>query len=69
MIIHATLTESGQVIPQTDDDRRRLELMFPDGNVRLNSDNCPELAAEIKRLSGMLLRQNRATYEALAKYD
>ena len=39
--------ENGEVIPLTEDDRRELERFFPDGNVQLNSDNCPELAVEI----------------------
>lgn len=67
-MIHARI-ENGEVIPLTEDDRRELERLFPDGNVQLNSDNCPELAAEIERQSALLLAQNKTAYEALARYD
>lgn len=67
-MIRATY-ENGKVIPLTEDDRREMEKFFPDGNVILNSDNCPQLAAEIERQSAILLAQNRQAYEALARYD
>lgn len=67
-MIHARF-ENGEVIPLTEDDRRELERLFPDGNVQLNSDNCPELAAEIERQSALLLAQNKTAYEVLARYD
>lgn len=67
-MIHARI-ENGEVIPLNEDDRRELERFFPDGNVQLNSDNCPELAAEIERQSALLLAQNKTAYEALARYD
>lgn len=59
----------GEIVPLTEDDRRELERMFPDGNVILTSDNCPELAAAIDKISDMLLEQNKDAYEALARYD
>ena len=66
MEIHARLDEYGNVIPLTDEDRIKLEAAFPDGNVVLTSDNCPEIAAEIERQSAILLEQNREAYGALA---
>ena len=67
--IHARLDEYGNVIPLTEEDRIKFEVAFPDGEVHLNSDNCPELAAEIERQSAILLEQNRKAYEVLAHYD
>ena len=59
----------GEIVPLTEDDRRELDRMFPDGNIVLTSDNCPELAAAIEMFSDMLLEQNKDAYEALARYD
>lgn len=59
----------GEIVPLTEDDRRELDRMFPDGNIVLTSDNCPELAAAIEMYSDMLLEQNKDAYEALARYD
>ena len=61
--------ENGEVTPLTELDKRELERLFPDGTVVLNSDNCPELAAAIEEQSKLLLAQNKAAYEALARYD
>ena len=67
-MIHAVI-ERGKVQPLTENDKRELEKLFPDGNVILNSDNCPELAAAIEEQSKLLLEQNKLAYEALARYD
>ena len=67
-MIHARI-ENGKVIPLTEADRQKLEAAFPDGNVTLNSDNCPQVAADIEKYSAALIEQNRTAYEALARYD
>lgn len=61
--------ENGVITPLTETDRREMDKFFPDGNIVLNSDNCPQLAAEIEKQSAILLAQNRQAYEVLARYD
>jgi hypothetical protein len=66
-MIHARL-ENGEVVPLTDADRRELNKLFPDGNVVLNSDNCPELAAEIEKISAEVLAERQELYRRLANF-
>ena len=67
-MIHAKYVD-GKVVPITEEDATELEKRFPDGQVILSSDNCPELNNVIDRISAKLLEQNREAYEALARYD
>lgn len=67
-MIHAQFVD-GEIVPATEEDKRKLDEMFPDGDVVLTSENCPELAAAIDEQSALLLAQNKAAYEALARYD
>lgn len=64
-MIHARI-ENGEVIPLTDEDRRELSEMFPDGNVALNSNNCPEVAAAIEKISANVLVERKNLYRRLA---
>ena len=65
-MIHAKIFFN-DVVGATEEDQRALDEMFPDGEVHLNSDNCPEVAALIEEQSALLLEQNREAYEALAR--
>ena len=67
-MIRAKIFSDGSLEGLTPEDDRALEEMFPDGVVRLNSDNCPELAEKIDEFSRELLVQNKEAYEALARY-
>lgn len=44
-MIHARI-QNGEVVPLTDEDRRELDKAFPDGNIILTSDNCPEIQVQ-----------------------
>ena len=68
MTIHAQWT-NGEITPSTDEDRRKLNEVFPDGNIVLNSDNCPEIAAEIEKLSNEILAERKDLYRRLAEFD
>lgn len=67
-MVHAQFVD-GELIPLTQKDADELKEMFPDGNVILTSDNCPELAEVINRILAKLLEQNREAYGALARND
>ena len=68
-MIRAKIFSDGSLEGLTPEDDRALEEMFPDGVVRLNSDNCPELAEKIEQLSEFLLVKNKGIYDALAAFD
>lgn len=59
----------GEIVPLTEDDRREIERMFPDGNIVLTSDNCPELAAAIDKISDEVLAERKDLYRRLAEFD
>lgn len=67
-MIHARI-ENGKVIPLTEADRQKFEAAFPDGNVTLNSDNCPQVADAINRASAEILAQRKDLYRRLADFD
>ena len=67
-MIHAKIF-GNEVVGLTPADQAALDEMFPNGEVHLNTDNCPQVAAEVERLSAELLEQNCTAYEALAHYD
>lgn len=60
---------NGEVVPLTEEDRRQLNEMFPDGNVVLTSDNCPELADAIKKISDDVFEERKDLYRRLANVD
>lgn len=68
MIIHAKVF-NGEVYPLSPEDEEKLKQAFPDGRVVLTSENCPELAAAMKKASDELLIKNRDAYERLARFD
>lgn len=67
-MIHARI-ENGEIIPSTEEDRRKLNEMFPDGNIALNSNNCPEVAAAIEKISADVLAERKDLYRRLGNFD
>lgn len=68
MEIHAKIL-NGEVYPLTSEDEEKLKQAFPDGRVILNSDNCPEVAAAIEKVSAEVLSERQNLYARLARYD
>lgn len=67
-MIHARI-ENGEIIPSTEEDRRKLNEMFPDGNIALNSNNCPEVAAAIEKIFADVLAERKDLYRRLGNFD
>lgn len=61
--------KNGEVFPLLDEDRREFEKIFPDGNVVLNSDNCPEVADAIEKFSAEALIERKDLYRRLGNFD
>ena len=68
MEIHAKIL-NGEVFGLTAEDDAKLKAAFPDGNVVLTSQNCPEVAAAIERASNEILSERKNLSERLARYD
>ena len=67
-MIHARI-ENGEIVPASDEDRREFYEMFPDGNIALNSNNCPEVAAAIEKISADVLAERKDLYRRLGNFD
>ncbi|MBR0287370.1 MAG: hypothetical protein IJQ82_00155 [Selenomonadaceae bacterium] len=67
-MIHAKI-ENGEVIPLSDEDRRKFDKIFPDGKVEINSDNCPEVADAIDKISAEVLIERKDLYRRLGNFD
>ena len=67
-MIHAKIFNN-EVVGATEEDQRALDEMFPDGEVHLNSDNCPEVAAAIDKISADILTERQNVFGRLARYD
>ena len=60
---------NNEVVGLTPQDQRALDEIFPDGEVRLNSDNCPEVAAAIDKISADILAERKNLFGRLARFD
>ena len=67
-MIHAKI-ENGEIVPLSDEDRRELGKIFPDGRITINSDNCPEVDDAIKKISAAVLVERKDLYRRLGNFD